>query len=319
MKVLKVIIPCLLITNFVFCQKLEYDIKEKKLNYFLTIEEELGSKLIPNTSEYWSKKGIAQPIQYEREQTEITNLIVQYFFYEKDSTIAYILYEWDVRNFNESSNNKQSSDFQKRMIEQYNKLDNEIISQLGEATKITGSLENFSKVEERGGLKKKKIWKQGDNFEIEMYIGLSNYYLEQGKMKIPTFHRIRLYVRNVKDSEKNKLTENKILEFNKLTNEFINHLKTKDYKLSKKILAPMIQGKTTTKQLKETAKLLRKDDEIKLYNYGVVLGKNGEQYFVIQYKYSSDKSTPPTELIKVIFDSNNKIVEFRPVKLVKQK
>lgn len=75
----------------------------------------LGSEKNPTTSNHVSFSGEAQPIKCLRKEKVIPDLSAFYFFKKADSTMSYILYEWDVSNFEKQDNNQKPEQFQKNI------------------------------------------------------------------------------------------------------------------------------------------------------------------------------------------------------------
>lgn len=174
----------LLLTLTTLGQEFDFEIQGKTLSDYIALEEKLGSQLTPTTSNHISGKGIAQPIKYQRKENFIPDLISYYFFQEQDSTMTYILHEWDVRNFDKSSNNKQSEKFQIALQEKYNALKSQI-------SEIYGASQTELKSNQTTD-----IWQLNNGVEIEMYIVISNNYKKKGIITINPTHRIRLYIKN---------------------------------------------------------------------------------------------------------------------------
>jgi hypothetical protein len=295
-----------MITNLIFCQEIEYNIKEKKLDYFLDFEEELNSDKISNSSKFGEGSNLVKSIQFLRKEKIIPDLVVEYFFYQEDSIIAGIVYEWDIYNLDKSSNNQQSFEFQKQMIKKYNSLDRELSIIFGEAVEITGDLEDFTQINELTGLHKRKIWKPYSGFEIEVDITISNYYSEYGTTEINPIHRISLSISNNERNEKFFLT------LDKVTKEFIDNLNNKKFRVAKKLLSQQIKAKITKRQLKEMAKLINGKGKIEVLHKGTM--NTEENVFIcyfITYKYSSDKSNSYREILSVKFDTEDKILAFQ--------
>jgi hypothetical protein len=204
-----------LLTTSAFSQMLELDIHKYKLPEFLKIEEGLGSERLENKSNYISQKGVAQPIQFRRKQNGIPDLICYYFYFQYDSTIEHVLYEWDDGNFPGNKEDiKKSPDEINAFIDKYNELYDQIYKTYGES-KSVGSLNDLSKIE-AGDFNKKDIWKPNDSTEIIMFIVLSSKYEKKGIITIKPTYRIRLYVSNLKkkpiENGLAKLDENKAKE-----------------------------------------------------------------------------------------------------------
>lgn len=116
--------------------------------------------------------------------------------YKEDSTIAEILYEWDVRNFEKGDNVKKSLSFNKAMIKKYNEVVNNISKIYGKSIQ-QGSLENLDLLDSEA-LKRSDKWKINDNFKIYSSITLSENYKEDGIVTTVPTHKIRLYITNEK-------------------------------------------------------------------------------------------------------------------------
>ncbi len=185
---------CLLLTYFAVGQNLQLDIHIKKLIDFIKLEDSLSSKKIKGESEYMSEPGIAQPEIYRRKETKVPDMLCYYFYHEKDSSIDYILYEWDESNFTGfKENSKKSQAEVANFIERYNQIYSEIAVRFGKS-QSEGDFSNISLVQE--GMTRKDTWKPNDNTEIELYTTLSSKYEKKGPFTVNPTYRIRLYVRN---------------------------------------------------------------------------------------------------------------------------
>lgn len=189
----------LLISQFIFSQNIiQTDIKEKKIDYYFELEEKLGSKIYKTDEQYISVKPVTAPFIFKRKEEEIPNLLVFYTLYKKDSAIAEILYEWDVRNFEKGDNIKKSLSFNKAMIKKYYELVGEISKKYGDS-KYEGNLEKLELLNSEEGLSRRDNWQISDKFKVFSYINLSEYYENNGlDITIPT-HKIRFYVINEKE------------------------------------------------------------------------------------------------------------------------
>ena len=305
----------LLITISSFSQDLELNIHKNKLADFLKIEQLLGSERIENKSHYVSKTGIAQPIQFRRKQNGIPDLIVQYFYFQKDSTIDNIMYEWDETNFKEENASIPSYEIE-AFINKSKELFNEISNKYGQS-KSEGDLDDTSKIA-KGDFEKTDTWNTVDSTGIELYTILSTKYLKEGATIITPTYRIRLSVQNLAEDETKddilKPTENKIKELDSAFISFLSELNNKNIKKAKLYLSASIISTETNNQLESLRKNLRFDDSLTIYFTGVQIGLDGSNYLMLQYKYKRDSNMPPKDLIKVIFDKENKIVGIQPTK-----
>lgn len=183
----------------IFGQEFEFDIHNTSLNQYLEIEEKLGGEKIPNIRNHVSFNGTAQPIKFKRKQKIISDLVIYYYFKEKDSVMSHILYEWDdsVHSLKSNTKNKKSKEYQIALIEKFNEIEKKLTELYG-VPKSRGELSDIKQAELKGGLKKNDKWYPNDNTEIEMYITVSNYYKKSGMVTFAPTHRIRLYIRNLK-------------------------------------------------------------------------------------------------------------------------
>lgn len=306
----------LFLTFSISAQEYGFDIHNTSLDQYLQIEKKLKSERIPNTSNHISLNGDAQPIEYKRIEKDIPDLMVYYFFKEKDSTMSYVRYEWDVYNFDQKENNKKPKKFQKALIEKYNTLEKMITELYGKAT-IEGSLSDLNQVDKKGGLKKGNTWKPNDSTEIKMYTAISNFYEKQGMVTRNPTHRIRLYVKNTKKEQKSntELDEKTLTTLKIIANEFLQVLGKKNISKSKEYLSDKIRETVTDEQITSLIENLNFERETELIYSGIQLGLDGSVFTMLQYKYKDDCSTPPNELIKIIFDNKNKIIGIQPIKL----
>ena len=188
------IITLLFCSTAVLAQELNLAIHNTYLQEYLTIEEALGGEMIPATSYYHSSNGEAQPLIFLRKEHIIPDLTVYYFFKEEDSTMSYVLYEWDVSNFEKTDNNQKSKEFQEALIAKYKALKQDITDVYGEP-KVRRNYSNVSRADPENTFEESATWHPNDSTEIEMYTTVSNYYMKKGAMTINPVHRIRLYVR----------------------------------------------------------------------------------------------------------------------------
>tara|TARA_R110002020_G_scaffold194458_1_gene395322 strand:+ start:397 stop:1356 length:960 start_codon:yes stop_codon:yes gene_type:complete len=310
-----IIIGILFISTSVFGQEFNFDIHNTSLAEYLKMEESLGSEKIPTTSNHVSFGGNAQPIKYLRKEKVIPDLTSFYFFKKADSTISYVLYEWDVSNFEKQDNNQKSEKFQKALIAKYRGLKTEISNEFGQP-EVKKNYSNISRLDSINTFVESLTWKPNDSTEIEMYATVSNYYEKKGAMTINPVHRIRLYLRNQsKEKEIPKLDEKKLAELERIKTDFFNALKAKDLPKSKEFLSDLILEKVTDEQINTLIENINFDKQTELIYSGVQMGYDGSMFTLLQYKYSDDNSSPPSEMIKLIFDDKDKVVGIQPIKM----
>ena len=311
-----IVLGFLFLSFTISAQEFGFNIHNTSLDKYLEMEQKLKSERIPTTSNHISLNGDAQPIEYKRKEKDIPDLMVYYFFKEKDSTMSYVLYEWDVYNFDQKENNKKPKKFQKALIEKYSTLEKMITELYGKAT-IEGSLSDLNQIDKKGGLKKGNTWNPNDSTEIEMYTAISNFYEKQGMVTRNPTHRIRLYVKNTKKEQKSntELDEKTLTTLKIIANEFLQVLGKKDISKSKEYLSDKIRETVTDEQITSLIENLNFERETELIYSGIQLGPDGSVFTMLQYKYRDDSFTPPNELIKIIFDNKNKIIGIQPIKL----
>ncbi len=307
----------LLIAISTLSQDLELNIQNKKLADFLKIEQLLGSERTENTSHFILKNGLAQPIQFRRKQRDLPDLTVQYFYFEKDSVIDNVVYEWSETNFQENKENATiSNEEMKAFIDKYKDVYQQIFSKYGKS-KSEGSIDDTSKII-KGGFEKTDHWNTSDSSGIIFYIILSKKYEKRGSMTITPTYRIRLEVQNLAENgikeDALKLTENKIKELDSVFNSFLSELKNNDFEKAKLCLSGLILSTVTNEQLQNLRKSIKSNNRLIVYFTGVQIGLDGSNYVMLQYKYNKDSNVPPKDLIKVIFDRENKIAGIQPIK-----
>ncbi|MEP0005435.1 MAG: hypothetical protein ABJ387_07340 [Balneola sp.] len=313
----KLIIVFSFLSTSVFGQEFNFDIHNTSLDEYLKMEERLGAEKIPTTSNHVSFSGEAQPIKFLRKEKIIPDLTAFYFFKKADSTMSYVLYEWDVSNFEKQDNNQKSETFQEALIQKYKDLKKEISSDFGQPT-TDSNYSNLADYDQESFFEESSTWIPNDSTEIEMYATVSNYYQKKGLVTINPVHRIRLYIKNkTKGKENPKLDKKKLGELEKIKNDFFNALEAKDLLKSKAFLSDLILEKVTDEQINMLIDNINFEKQTELIYSGIQVGLNGNIFTLLQYKYSDDNSSPPSEMIKLIFDDEDKVAGIQPIKTQK--
>jgi hypothetical protein len=187
---------CLVLTFFAIGQNLQMDIYRMKLADFIKLEDSLGSEKVKPRSEYMSGPGIAQPEIYRRKESKVPDMLSYYFYHQKDSSIDYVLYEWDESNFTGYKENSKKTEAEVvNFIEKYNQIYSEIAKKFGDSDS-TGDILNISLVGK--GMTRQDNWRPNDSIRIQLYTTLSSRYEKKGMITINPTYRIRLYVRSVR-------------------------------------------------------------------------------------------------------------------------
>jgi len=300
-----------LFSSVVFSQEIDTDIYNKKVSFFVEKEKMLKSELYDSGVTHVSLDGSAQPIIFRRKEKNIPDLLVEYYFSKKDSILNSVLYEWDVTNFEKGDNNIKTAEFSKAIIEKYNSLLKLISKEFGES-KSEGSLEDLSKIDAKGGLKRNDVWTK-EGIEIEMYTAVSNFYQKSGIVTISPTYRIRLYVKVLKPKEASQIDESRVVASDLNFSKFISALKVDDLKTSKDYLSDFVLETISDDQLVALAKQINFTDKLVIYFKGNYLTTMGEKYLMIQYRYENDTAEVPSKLIKVYFESDDKIIGIQPI------
>ena len=301
------------ITVLTHSQTVELEIHKKKIRDFINVEQGLGSEKVENEATYVTQKGVAQPFLFKRKQTKLPDLIITYFFFDKDSSISSILYEWDdktVNGQNPAKTPKEINDF----IDHYTNLSGQISKAFGNS-KSKGDLKDTSKIK-TGNFEKTELWEPNDSTEAELYMILSSRYEKKGNSTINPAYRIRLKIKNQGKTEDpfGKPDESKIKQLDAIFKTFLSDLQNKNYDKAKLSLSDLIIKDVTNEQLEVLRQNIRFNDGLVTFMAGVQVGFDGTSYLQIQYKYKSDTTMPPKELMYVTFDDKNKIAGLQPVK-----
>jgi hypothetical protein len=307
----------ILIGSYIYSQPLELDTHHKKLADFLPLENSLGSLRLENKSTHVSGEGVAQPVEFRRKEKGIPDLLVYYFYFKKDSAIDNILYEWDDENFNGMQENAQVSSAEiNAFINKYKDLYAQVAQRFGKSDS-TGSLTDLSKIK-TGEFNREDIWKPDDSTKVDLYIVLSSKYEKNGPVTINPTYRIRLYIQNlskeVEGSGFEKPDENKVKQLDSVLQAFMSSLKNNERGQARSFLSDRVAGQVTDEQLAGLKQSIRWGDTLVVYFSGFQMRPDGSKYLMLQYKYATDKVTPPQQMFGVLFDEKNKILVIRPMK-----
>lgn len=300
----------------VFGQEFDFDIHHTTLDEYIRMEEDLGSERLPVTSKHVSLSGDAPPVKFRREEKDIPDALVYYFFKKKDSTMSTIRYEWSIKNFDKASNNPQDEKTQKSFVKKYRELEKLIDRQYGKG-EINGSIGSLEDINTKSGVRQENIWHPDDSTEVKMSIVMSNFYEKKGIITTPTVHRIRLHARAESKEKSNipDLTEKRVDSLNIEARNFLKTLKSKDIAGTRKFFSDLIKDKVTNEQMTSLIENIDFDRKIELYYKGAQFGSDGSVYTILQYKYAGDMSNPPRETVKIVFDDKGKIAGVRPMRL----
>lgn len=95
--------------------------------------------------------------------------------------------------------------------------------------------------------------------------------------------------------------------------KFLEKLKISDFAGARNILVESIKVSATVDVLKTLAGSIHLDKNIEIFMTGFQITDDGNQYPMVQFKYTNDIS-PPKEVISVLFDENGNILGIKPMK-----
>lgn len=301
-------------------------------NDYKDFELRLNSSILEEKSLHMLSQEMAQPIKFLRVNDSFNpKLIVQYFFKKTDSTVQEVLYEWDKVNFNPSDyktteNDVESNERFDEFVHKYTSLRNEITTVLGNST-AEGSLKSKADLPYLD-MTMKDSW-ENDSLSVLMYVTFSNHYEVIGNMTITPTHKIRVYVSS-KNKVHGELSEQLKTVFKvdekqqKIAEKYISLLVAEKYKDSWRLISPLVKSKTTYNSYLQAVKTIEGfksefGNNTELNLSGPKFINNGVYYFY-SFKFSNDKSNPPSVFLDVTFKlGDEQIIGFQPKKLNMQR
>lgn len=307
------VLPFLLTAIRASAQTIELNIHQKKMAYFLNIEKTLGSEKVETNTSYITADGEVHPILYKRKQINLPDLIITYFYAQKDSGISSIQYEWSDKTANESNPKKSPGEIAS-FINKYKELYEQIFKVFG-AGKSDEDISDLSTIE-TGHFRKENSWSPNDSTKIEMYMVLSSKYEKKGASTTVPTYRIRLNISNRKNNASpfSKPDEAKIKELDTTFKTFLTHLLSRNFEKARLSISDKVVNNITNALLEKASQNIKADDELIIFMTGTQMSPEGISLLIVQYKYKSDTNMPPKELLNVMFDEKNKIIGMQPTK-----
>jgi hypothetical protein len=299
-------------------QDLILDLRDKKLNDFISVETNLGDERIENSSLYYSGNEVAQPVRYRRKEHVLPDLIISCYYYSADSTIYQIIYEWEVDNSGsrKSESEVASPEIIRSLIEKYKVLNSYVSKIYGNGEVGHNNNNDTSDIlAHHYSLERGDKWVLKDSIDIDLYTILSNKFEKHVSYTIGTTYRIRLIVKNpISSSKRGPESPGNIILLDSVLNVFVTDLKNKDFKKARLCLSEEAAGKVTDALLQEVSTYFKNGDSLVMYISGTQFSTGGGPvYPIMQYRFKSDLNSPPKELIKVVFNDKNKILEMRRI------
>ena len=119
-------------------------------------------------------------------------------------------------------------------------------------------------------------------------------------------------VENLKVDVKSELPKEKIQKYDKQFQNFIVALKNKDKAKVSSLLSEKVKITVNDESLKQLSGGINFDRKIEVYKSGIQTFSNGENLPSLQYKFTSDNSNPPKDILTVFFEENGKISGIKP-------
>lgn len=119
-------------------------------------------------------------------------------------------------------------------------------------------------------------------------------------------------VENLKVDVKSELPKEKIQKYDKQFQNFIVALKNKDKAKVSSLLSEKVKITVNDESLKQLSGGINFDRRIEVYKSGIQAFSNGENLPSLQYKFTSDYSNPPKDILTVFFEENGKISGIKP-------
>ncbi len=304
-----------LVSSVGISQLIETDIVDKKLSYFISQEDKLGSKIFVNSANHISGKGIAQPVIYEREEENLPNLLVYYFYYESDSTIDYILYEWDEINFiGYDSAKVKSREELNFYVERFKILKKGFVSKFGES-EGWGSIDE-EKIES-GSFVRSDEWNRQEKTNLDLSISITNH-VKEDRFSMHPYHRIRLYVKNPPKRESSSLpaiSDSLLTESKLLLDLLLENLKNEKIEKIREFFSETVNNQISEEQIKALRREINFDKKLNLFYYGYQANLNMDYFLVLFYNYDMNTGSEIKEGVKLILDVNNEVVGLQTFKM----
>lgn len=119
-------------------------------------------------------------------------------------------------------------------------------------------------------------------------------------------------VENLKIDVKSELQKEKTEKYDKQFQNYIIALRNKDKTKVTTLLSEKVKITVNDESLKQLSGGINFDRKIEVYKSGIQTFSNGENLYALQYKYASDNSNPPKDIITVFFEDNGRISGIKP-------
>ncbi|WP_424494649.1 hypothetical protein [Salinimicrobium sp. GXAS 041] len=291
----------LLLGSSIFGQEL-LDIHHTSLAEYIQAEEEMESVRIPEPFKFVSITGHAPPIQFLREDKSGLEILSTYSYRASDSTLTDVIYEWDEMRHSKKAtfNERKRKSFQKVIIEKFKDLEKSMTALYGEPD-VEEKLSRHIQSGAKAAYKKKIEWHPNDSTKIILSTELLK---RTGLLKIEPSQKMRLHMWN----PSKKQEENRFDILYNLSYEFLQVLKEGNMEDAKFFFSDSVRRMLTDKQVKTLMNNLDSTHETGIMSINNYPGPDGSGWATFTLGYKTDSSEFEKEYLKIIFDSENKIV-----------
>lgn len=113
------------------------------------------------------------------------------------------------------------------------------------------------------------------------------------------------------------LSKKQVELYNGRFSQFIMALKSSDRKKMESLLSENAKKQVTEAVYKKLSSDINSNKKMEIIRTGYKPLINGNNYPMIQYKYTDDKSDEPKEVITAVFENDGKILGIKPFKKTK--
>ena len=302
----------MLLLSVLFCcpvwlmAQINLDIKNKKISFFKALESQNKSKQIKNKSNYINRFDVNQPIIYRRKQANLPDLLVYYYTIKKDSTIDYILYEWQ-----DTSTAVMAQAQMKYYFNKYNELVAQISAKYGRS-QSDGNLKDSSLIEK--DYLRQADWWTNDAAYVEAYVVLSNKHSVMRNIRVLPTHTIRVFVRTPSiEHGPQALSRDKAQQLDDKVQLFLKGLFMGDFDDSRKFIAPKVAARVNDEQFDKLKEAIQ-NDTWQLDQNGKQVAVSGKLYTSLRYVRRADTAKQALDILNILFDDDDKIIAVQPFK-----
>lgn len=288
--------------------QINLDIKNKKINFFKALEVKNKSVLLKDKSHYLNNEQVYQPIIYKRKkQNDLPDLLVYYFYYKRDSTISYILYEWE-----DKSDTVMALSQTKTLYAKYNELLTQINAKFGKS-ETQGNLRDSSDLAYKDYLRRSDQWRN-DSTDIQSYVVLSNKHPIAKNIQVLPTHTIRLFVGSpFKQKGSFIMSRDEVASLDTRARLFLTDICAGNFDSLRKYITHTVASRVKDEQLDKLK------DQIKNESWDLAQSRKqftftGKPFTNLRYVRHGDTNKPPSEVLNILFDEEDKIVTVLPLK-----